>query len=339
MTVGLGPEIERASALAGEEGTAAVEVLEAGLVASLGRPLRVTGVQCRWAELSSHPVERLRVHLDDGTRLKIVLKRLTDEVRPRGHGGEREVMVYRLLLAGRRFGAPELYASVQDASRGRSWLFLEDVGDVDLKHGSLAEWDAAVRRLAEFHGAYLGRAAELRGLGILAEHDGDFYRSIVEEGRRNLRRAGDARSLARFDALMRPYDALVEDLARQPRTFVHGDIFLKNLAVQPGPLVRPIDWESAGIGTPFLDLARLLDGWGPDKPRFLGVYLQELDRLAAVPVDRAAALRAFAGCEIVNILWHFRWSVEACRDEASVADLLDAVESLWAERERGTRDD
>jgi hypothetical protein len=312
-----------------------IEVLEEGLSRSQGRPVRVADVDWGPSELSSHPVQRLRVRLDDGTRLKVVFKRLTDDVRPENNGGRREVLVYRHLLAGGRFGAPGVYASVFDEDRGRFWLFLEDIGYRTLKHGAKEEWDAAVRLLAEMHGAYLGRTDELRRLNCLADHDGGYYRSITGSARRNMVLAGDPRALARFDALVRPFDSLADALTRQPRTFVHGDIFTKNLALQPGARVRPIDWESAGIGSPFLDLARLLDGWGTDKPAFVETYLVELERRAAVPVDRPAALRAFTECEIVSILWNLGWSVEACQDEASVNRLLDKMEALWTRLEKG----
>jgi hypothetical protein len=47
-------------------------------------------------------------------------------------------------------------------------LFLEDLG-VDLNEGD-REGLAAVRWLAEMHGTWWGRAAELRALGCLGEH-------------------------------------------------------------------------------------------------------------------------------------------------------------------------
>jgi thiamine kinase-like enzyme len=321
------------------DGPTVTAALEVGLSESLGRPVRVAEMLRRPVELSSHPVERLRVRLDDGARLKVVFKRLTDDVRPENRGYPREVLVYRHLLASGRFGAPKVYASVFDKDRGQFWLFLEDVGYDNMKHSDREGWDAAARLLAELHGTYLGRTAELRRLNCLAEHDGDYYRSIAGAARRNMVLAGDTQTLARFDALLRPFENLVDDLTRQPRTFVHGDVFSKNLALQEGPRVRPIDWESAGIGTPFLDVARLLNGWGSDKPSFVTTYLDELECRAAVPVDRPASLRAFTECEIVSILWDLGWSVDGCLDEASVNELLNDMEALWTRLREGRPDD
>jgi hypothetical protein len=329
MTARVGLDREQA----GTDAPTAFEVLDAGLRESFGRPVRVVKVDRVRSELSSHPVEYLRVRLSDGSRLKVVFKRLTNGVGPAHHGSRREILVYRHLLAGNRFGAPKVYASVFDEARSRFWLFLEDVGDCTLKHGGQAEWDASVRLLAEIHGAYLGRAAELSRLNCLAEHDGDYYRSIWAGVRRNIVLAGNCRALDRFDALVQRFDALVDDLTRQPKTLVHGDVFPQNFAIQRGPRIRLIDWESAGIGSPFVDLARLLDGWGSDKPSFVELYLAELERRTAVAVDRRVALRAFTACEVVDVLWNLLWSVDVCRNETSVNELLDEIEALWARLE------
>jgi aminoglycoside phosphotransferase (APT) family kinase protein len=275
----------------------------------------------------------MHVRLSDGSRLSVIFKRLTNDVRPVHDGSRREVLVYRQLLAGERFGSPQVYASVYDEARGRFWLFLEDVGEHTLKHGGQEEWDAAVRLLAEIHAAYIGRDDALSRLNFLAEHNRAYYRSIRAGARQNMVRAGNGRALARFDELVRPFDTLVNQLIRQPRTLVHGDVYTSNFAIQPGPRIRLIDWESAGIGSPFLDLARLLDGWGMDKPSFVELYLAELKRRTSLAVDRQVSLRAFTACEVVSVLWNLRWSVEVCRDEMSVNELLDEIEALWARLE------
>jgi aminoglycoside/choline kinase family phosphotransferase len=328
----------RDQVLAADNGPSPVEVLEAGLRVFLGRTVRIDAADRRDLEVSSHPVERLRVTLDTGEQLKVVFKRLTTDVRPEPNGSRREVLVYRRLLAGGRFGAPAVYASVFDEARRRFWLFLEDVGYSTLKHGNFEDWFASVRLLAELHATYLRRDVELRALDCLADHDAGYYRAIAAGARWNMQLAGDRRALARYDDLMRPFHDLADELSRQPRTLVHGDIFPQNLAVQPGARIRPIDWESAGIGSPLLDLARLLDGWGKDKPRYLEAYLDDLGCQAAGPVDRPSFRRAFTQCEIISILWNLRWSVEECRDEDNVNGLLDDMEARWHRLRGGGRD-
>jgi hypothetical protein len=310
--------------------------LEEGLAACLGRRLRVTGMECRPLEASTHPIDRLRVTLDSGEQLPVVFKRLRAEDDPKGH--RREVLVYRRLLTGRRFGAPLAYASVYDEARGSYWLFLEDVGEGSVGTGDLEDWAAAVRRLAEMHGTYLGREGELRALGCLGEHGADYYHGLANKARCHLRLAGAHRALARFDGLMARYGDVVDHLVRQPRTLVHGDVYPDNFLLQPGGEVRVIDWESAAVGLAALDLARLLDGWGTDRPALVEAYREELVKHAKMPFDRDAFDGALWYCETLTTLIHLGWEEEHCRDAAFVEDSLRHLERVWrpGERERGT---
>lgn len=304
------------------------EVLEGGLSACLGRPVRIVGMEGRpLEERSTYPIDRLRVTLASGGGLPVIFKRLHPAPEPKGN--RREVLIYRRLLAGRRFGAPALYASVYDEARERYWLFMEDVGEWTLEQGDLQDWSAAVRWLAQMHGTYLGREQDLRRLHCLGEQGSEYFHRIAETARLHLHLAGPRGALARFERLMARFEAVVAYLARQPRTLVHGDIFPANLLLQPGRGIRPIDWEAAAIGVGAWDLARLLDGWGSDTPTFIAAYLNELARHAAVPFERRAFRLAFAHCEIVNVLWHLGWDLAACRDASFVDGLLDTMETVW----------
>jgi hypothetical protein len=301
------------------------ELLGHGLSTCLGRPVCPVAIDRRpVAVRSTHPIDRLHVTLDSGERLPIIFKRLEPALGWKAR--RREVLIYRRLLASARFGAPALYASIHDEAAGRYWLFLEDVGDQTLKHADTAAWRAAVRWLAAMHGTYLGREDELRALDCLGEHGRPYYAAIADQARANLRAAGADRALERFEALMDRFGPALSDLAAQPRTLVHGDIFPRNIALQPGDRIRPFDWESAAIGLPVWDLVRLLDGWGRDKPALFSLYLDELERRSALPIDREAAGSAFAICEALNILWHFGWSVGPCRDPRFVSGLLDKLD-------------
>jgi hypothetical protein len=303
------------------------QVLEQGLSAHFGRPVRIAGMERRPLAASSHAIERLRVILASGERLRVVFKRLQpgEEL----YGNEREVLIYRRLLDGERFGAPALYASAYDEGERRYWLFLEDLGSCTLDEGDVEEWLASARWLAGVHGSYHDRGDDLRELGCLMEHGPAYYHMLGQTARRNLELAGAIEALVRFDALMGRYDSLVRYLVSQPRTLVHGDIFAQNLIIQPGGRIRAIDWESAAVGLGPWDLARLLDGWGSMKATFLAAYLAEFERHVARPLDREGFQRLFEHCEILNTLWHLRWSVEACQDAPVVEDLLLDMETRW----------
>jgi thiamine kinase-like enzyme len=161
------------------------------------------------------------------------------------------------------------------------------------------------------------------------EHEPAFYHLVGQTARRNLELAGATEALVRFDALMGRYDSLVSYLASEPRTLVHGDVFAENLIIQTGRRIRAIDWESAAIGLGAWDLAKLLDGWGSMKTTFLTAYLEEFERHAGVSLDREGFQLLFEHSELLNALWHLRWSVEACQDAPVVEELLAGMEARW----------
>lgn len=302
-------------------------VLEQGLQTLWGKSVRIASLEGEALEAqSTHPVRRLRVVLTSGERLAVVCKR--PQPGAGWKGGPREVLIYQRLLAGRRFGAPELYASEYDAARGRYALFLEDVGEQTLRNAEWEEWLAAVRWLAAMHGTYWDGRDGLRSLACLDEHDAGYYRRIAQVARQNLVQAGAGAVLPRFDDLVGAFEPAIAGLVQRPQTLLHGDIFPNNLVVQPGPRIRPIDWEEAAIGLGVWDLARLLDGWGTDKPAFVAAYLDELARYTPVPPDRRDFDRVFRRCEFLNALWHFAWEVDACRDTAFVEESLGEMQTI-----------
>jgi serine/threonine protein kinase len=304
------------------------DVLEDGLRRWLRRPLRIAALEGVPLEAwSTYPIDRLQVTLDSGEQLPVIFKRL--QAGEGLKGSRREVRIYRRLLAGQRFGAPALYASLYDEHQGHYWLFLEDLGEETLKGGDREDWMAAVRLLARMHGTYLGREEELRALDCLGDQGTDYYHAIAGTARLHIKSSGDPKALARFDALMAPYPGLVAELIRQPRTLVHGDIFPDNLLLQPGPRVRLIDWESAAIGLGVWDLVRLLDGWGTDRAYFIMAYREEMARLTGTVPDDTAFARTLTICTILNSLWHLAWEADACRDAEFVDWLLNELDETW----------
>ena len=311
-------------------------LLEEGLCEHYGRTVKIVDVRVRPFATSTHAIERLRVRLNSGERLSVIWKRL--QPGEQLYGNEREVLVYRALLKGARFGAPALYASIYDADAGTYALFLEDLGKTTLEKRGLRSWTAAVRWLAEVHATHHGRADGLRKLGCLMEHDAGYYAMLKDNVRSNLELAGAGPALTRFDELMQPYDALVGYLTRQPRTLVHGDLYRDNIIIQPGLRVRVVDWESAAIGLGAWELARLLDGWDSRGKILRSAYLAECARRVA-GFDPLEFQRVFARCEILNILWSLRQSVEVCRDAPFVDRELDRLAAAWQRVETGAIND
>ena len=302
-------------------------VLEEGLREHYGRSVKIVDVQVRPLAVSSHPIARVTVTLASGESLPVIFKRLHPGEQL--YGNEREVLIYRSVLKGGRFGAPALYASVYDAQQGRYELFLEDIGDSTLDDAGISSWIDAARWLAQMHATYLGREDELRALGCLMEHDAAYYERVIRAARRNLELAGAVAALPRFDDVIEQFAGLIAHVVSQPRTLVHGDLFGDHVMVQPGRRIRAMDWESAAIGLGAWDLARLLDGWGSKMAPVLSAYLEELEGSVGRDFDREAFERTFAYCKILNVLWHLRWSVDACRHIPFVESELDKLETLW----------
>lgn len=310
----------------------AEDILAQGLADRFGRPVRIVEARSRPLDtLSTHPISRLSLTLDGGERLTVVFKRL--QPRPDRDIG-RWMLTYRRLLADTRLDAPAVYASAYDPVRERYWLFLEDVGDVRLDWCDVDAWAAAVRWLARMNAAYYGRERELGALGCLVEHGPAFHGALARTARDVLRGWGEER-LARFERLTAQWlDSSIDHLARCPRTLVHGDLYGSNIMVQPGPRIRPIDWDSAAIGAVGWDAAHLLAGWGPERPRFVATYLDEFARHAAAPPERRAFERTLTHCEIMRVLQTYCWEAH-CATPKLVDRLLAEMEAACRSLEDG----
>ncbi len=311
----------------------AEEVLQEGLSAHFGRPVRITEtISEAMYTFSTHPIYRLHLTLDSSEPLSVIFKRLHPLY---GKDIRREVRTYRRLLAGQRFGAPALYASLCSEAHQTYWLFLEDLGEWRLDWCEVDAWFAAFRWMAGMHAAYYGREEELRALDCLGEHDAAFYRFLAQAARETLQRKGEPWTLSRFDGLIEEWlDSSVAFLVAQPRTLVHGDMSCVNVIVQPGDRIRPIDWESAAIGVPAWDVGKLLEGWGSMKARLLETYLEELAAGSALPVDRPAFELGLEHCKVLRTLRDLYWW-KLPPDGSSGADrLLDRMEEAWQRLDR-----
>jgi thiamine kinase-like enzyme len=104
----------------------------------------------------------------------------------------------------------------------------------------------------------------------------------------------------------------VHQVSALPTTLIHGEFYASNVLVDSSaeaPRIRPIDWETTGIGCGLLDLAALASGsWSAAKRHALAdAYITELGQestLAGAP-DPTAALRQ---CRLLLAMKWIGWS-------------------------------
>ena len=175
--------------------------------------------------------------------------------------GEIERCVYERALPHLPLRSPGFHGALADGDA--CWLFLEDAGARPAEgpeaRGLLTAWLAALQT----------SASELAGALPLPERGAAEHRELLRAARRPLRARADDPSLtpadrwllADLDAALAELDAgwaeLERRLARMPRTLVHGDLGAQNLRLLPtaeGAELLVLDWETAGIGPPAIDL-------------------------------------------------------------------------------------
>lgn len=265
-----------------------------------------------FAYATSFRLTIVTVDLDHGDRDVLVMKDF-DRVHmlpgARKHRADRtasprrEIDTYRHVLAPAGIG-PRCRATVVDPIRRRYWLFTEKVAGVELwQVGDPDVWAAVAGWLGDTHRAFAGRQADLaRWLPVL---DGEWFgawhrRAVValsespDPRAEELRMVLDRRGLA---------DRLDEQLAAMPMTLAHGELYPSNVMVDASQVaggaanvrVVPIDWETAALGPPMLDLAALSTGWDVGTRARLGeAYGPTLDPSALAWCRLHLALRWIA---------------------------------------------
>lgn len=190
----------------------------------------------------------------------------------------REVAVWRTGLLDRQ-PAPLGHAVVAAARDGAGWaLLMRDLTSNLITGGPIdplpvATYERVVDALVTFHIAYwqdadLGDSrlglctlpsyfallAPQRAAAIADAHD---ELRFVAEGWQLLPSVADADVVALLRRLHADPQPLCDALARFPRTLLHGDYKLANLAVQAGKALEVVllDWALAAIGPPAVDLA------------------------------------------------------------------------------------
>jgi aminoglycoside phosphotransferase (APT) family kinase protein len=175
-------------------------------------------------------------------------------------GAAREIDVYRRLLDPELLGTPRHVGSRLEG--GGPWLLLERVRGARLAKGNLEPWLAAAAWLARLQSVAVPHGLAQAAPGGLIVHDAEHLHATVREAVRTVATI-DLVIEHRLQDALEDYEALVERLADQPRTLVHGSYRPENILVDPEQPTRvtPVDWEHAALGSPLYDVAFLSAGF------------------------------------------------------------------------------
>lgn len=218
----------------------------------------------------------------------------------------REIAVYRHVLPD-WLGSPVFFGALVDADEDRYWLFLEQVGGVELwQIGELDVWSSVARWLGSMHAARLHVTAPRSVRDRLVSYDRAYYGRWPERARAFAPSAAARRGL---DRVLRRHDELVDRLLSLPQTFIHGELYPSNVLVAHGgdapTRVATIDWETAAVGPPLVDLAALAEGW--DEPQRLTLIESYRSTAAAAGVSGNAGSLTDAALDECRLHLCLRW--------------------------------
>src|SRR5919201_1755164 len=204
----------------------------------------------RFERCRSYACDVVTVELTTGDELKIFLKNLG--VSYRSDAGlqqrrERELRVYRDLLTEADLGAATYYGSVWDESGGRCWLLLEFVDGMRLHGLGVDYWIAAAGWLGRMQRYFAQQPRRLQACDRLLRHDARFFWSTAERAVRAVAHISPP-SADRLAHILNGYDQLVDVMANQPLTLVHGSYRPTNITVNVNsapPRVCPTSWGLA----------------------------------------------------------------------------------------------
>ncbi len=175
-----------------------------------------------------------------------------------------ERMIYEEILPELPVPSAGYYGAVPAEEAAFAWLFLEDLGDLDLPVAGQAA--LAARWLGQMHTAAATLAAKA---SRLPDRGSAYFLARLRSARRAvLAKAGSPclslkerrmleTSLAQWDTVEAHWKEIEAVCALTPQTLVHGDFVALNLRLRPergGMSTVPFDWERAGWGAPVVDL-------------------------------------------------------------------------------------
>jgi aminoglycoside phosphotransferase (APT) family kinase protein len=148
---------------------------------------------------------------------------------------------------------------------GEAWLATDHVAGRDFDRNGPVDSAALARWIGSVHVRAV-RAADVR---VLPDHGPDHWRRQFEQAMAVLNEASANEHLTRneldnvqqmqrqFEGVLARWRQMVDLLNTTPRTLTHGDLTERNIRMvlgELGPLPVVFDWETAGYGSPMIDL-------------------------------------------------------------------------------------
>jgi hypothetical protein len=300
-----------------------------------GRGAAVAGIDRERSDhSSSYAADVVTVRLAGGEVFRLFLKDFGSSELPKDEPGQqrdRELRVYRELLAGASLGTARYHGSVWEAAQGRFWLLLEFVGGTPLAYCDFDYWVAAAGWLARLHGHFAGQANRLRGCDFLVRHDDSFFWSKARLALAAVREVSPPLA-DRLAGALSGYGRCVEVMVGQPPTLVHGAYKPRHILVDRSsrpPGLCPVDWELAALGSGYYDLAFLAYGFDPPSlGSLLDAYRDEA-RAHGMPVPGSDRMRHVVDCFRLHRVLKVLAGAQARElPEGTVASLVESGERL-----------
>ena len=234
-------------------------------------PSAIASIEQKRSQFSSlYAADVITVRLTGGKEFKVFLKNFgsfhhaKDTMEQRR---EREVIVYRDVLAGSDLDTPKYYGSVWDESQDRFWLLLEFVEGLPMSHFGFDDWLPPAGWLGRMYGYFDKHPEKWQECDALVQHDAAFFTDIAQEALRTVS-AYSSEMGKRLEPIVSRYDKAVAIMTAQPKTLVHGTYRPPQIIIDKSrqPMrICPVDFEKAAVGASLYDLTFIADGF--DTPR------------------------------------------------------------------------
>ncbi|MGI8430320.1 MAG: aminoglycoside phosphotransferase family protein [Solirubrobacteraceae bacterium] len=274
---------------------------------------------------SSHPSEVVHCTLESDESLTLLCKTGPSRDQDRWglvRGLQYEAAVYREVLT-EQDPTPRFYGSWEDPQSGKTWLFLQYLGDgwrLDLgPETAIVDAAQAIGRL------HRDVPEQQRSLSLLNRYDAQYFEQCLSESAPRVARWQEC--LPSIDQMMARFKHEFEVLLSAPQTIVHGEFTPHNVVwAEERPYF--IDWEEAAIGAGEIDLACLTDDWDEDLVDQAAAAYVAARWPEGPPHDFQRALQA------ARLYWMFRWLADA--DESDSAEDVEWMMDRFSEHAQDT---